>query len=64
MTSGIAPVVSGPVGGWVYGAFGGTALFVACSAVLLASSALAYVVLAPLAAARRALAAAATPREG
>jgi PPP family 3-phenylpropionic acid transporter len=64
MTSGIAPVVSGPVGGWVYGSFGGTALFVACSAVLLASSALAYVVLAPLAAARRALTPAAAPPDG
>jgi PPP family 3-phenylpropionic acid transporter len=63
MTSGIAPVVSGPVGGWVYGSFGGTALFVACSAVLLASSALAAVVLAPLAAARRALATAAGTRD-
>lgn len=63
MTSGIAPVVSGPVGGWVYGSLGGTALFVACSVVLLASSALAYAVLAPLAAARRALATAPATRD-
>ena len=57
MTAGIAPIVSGPVGGWIYGAFGGAALFATCAAVLGAAAGLAYVVLAPLAAARRALSA-------
>jgi membrane associated rhomboid family serine protease len=57
MTAGIAPIVSGPVGGWIYGAFGGAALFATCAAVLGMAAGLAYVVLAPLAAARKALAA-------
>ncbi len=54
MTSGVAPIVSVPVGGWVYGAFGGSTLFAACSAVLWVATAVASRVLAPLTAQRRA----------
>lgn len=60
--AGFAPIVSGPVGGWIYGAFGGSALFATCAAMLALAAGLAAIVLAPLAAARRALAVrAATP---
>ena len=55
ITGGIAPIVSGPTAGWIYGAFGGMALFTLCAMLLVVASGLAWLVLAPLAAARRAL---------
>jgi len=60
ITGGIAPIVSGPAAGWIYSAFGGTALFALCAGLLLVASGMAWLVLAPLAAARRAFAVAAS----
>lgn len=55
ITGGIAPIVSGPTAGWIYGSFGGMTLFTLCAMLLIVASGLAWLVLTPLAAARRAL---------
>ena len=64
ITGGIAPIVSGPTAGWIYGAFGGTALFAMCAGLLGIAAGLSWLVLAPLAAARRALARGASVASG
>jgi MFS transporter, PPP family, 3-phenylpropionic acid transporter len=46
--SGIAPVVSGPAGGWIYGTFGGMTLFTLCATLISAAAGLAWLVLRPL----------------
>jgi PPP family 3-phenylpropionic acid transporter len=48
VVGGIAPIVSGPAAGLVYGGFGGAALFVGCALLLTIAAAIAWVVLAPL----------------
>ncbi|MFN8622318.1 MAG: MFS transporter [Chloroflexota bacterium] len=61
--NGIAPVVSGPVGGVIYGSFGGTVLFTLCSTLITAGAGLAWMVLRPLGLARPTPAPAPAPTE-